>query len=61
MRKEQKMTLSPNPWDKVQVHNGKLVGTLTDELALASLPDTNSRSVFDPFKKRKNYLKNKTK
>lgn len=29
---------SPNPWDKVRVRNGKLVGMLTDTLAETTLP-----------------------
>jgi hypothetical protein len=38
------MTLTPNPWDDVQIHNGKLVGMLTDKLAQSIVPDNGGRA-----------------
>lgn len=32
--------LTPNPWDKVKMRKGKLIGKLTDELSLSSMPKT---------------------
>lgn len=62
MRKGQKVTYPPNLWDDVQVHNGKLVGMLTDKLALSALPDTNGKAVPSNKSRRNHqyYTKNKT-
>jgi len=32
--------LTPNPWDDVQVRNGKLIGMLNDKLADNTMPRT---------------------
>lgn len=39
-----KETVSKNPWDRVKLIHGKLVGKLTDTLALASLPNNRGYS-----------------
>lgn len=43
-KKVRKKDDEPNPWDRVPKRNGKLIGILTDKLALNALPSNNGGS-----------------